>query len=143
MSIDLLANITKEGHFKWSEYLWQQGFKQYGQPTPEQQANIILLFTRIEEYIREPFGQSLTISSGFRSDAYTANLRARGIPAALHSAHNTGEAVDLHIPRNKTPRQFWDWCSARWPGRMELSSFTPTWCHLDIRQWSQKVRFAP
>jgi uncharacterized protein YcbK (DUF882 family) len=45
--------------------------------------------------IRGVWGKPLTVTSGARCVAYNQSLRDRGIPAALHSNHTKGIAVDI------------------------------------------------
>lgn len=144
--IDPRKTIVTGGHFTWGEYLLLHEWNKYGEPDETETNNIKMLMTAVERYIRVPFARGLTISSGFRTAAYTEHLRNMGISAAIHSMHNAGRAVDLHIPRGFTSQSFWDWCSERWPGRMENHHATPTWVHLDIGHpgdWGKHLRFNP
>lgn len=140
--VNLNEPIVKDGNFEWHEYLRLKEWAEFVTPTAEQIKNAVFLFTELQK-LRKELGQPLYITSGIRSMAYTKWLRKRGIPAALGSAHLSGQAVDLAPPKGMTTRQFWNWCHKRWPGRMEAFESTPTWVHLDTRDWGKRVRFKP
>lgn len=140
---DYNSPIVTDGNFTWAEYLRLQMWNAFAIPTPEQIKNAEFLFTHLQELIRTPLGKGLTVSSGIRTAEYTAYLRSRGIPAATRSAHNEGKAVDLKPPASMTNAQFWAYCDKRWPGRMENLHATPSWVHLDTRNWGSKQRFNP
>ena len=135
--------IVQGCHFDWWEYARLQEWNALAIPTDKERASAITLFTHIRDYIRVPLNKALTISSGCRTKEYTQYLRRKGIPAALASAHNEWKAVDLLPPAGMSNAQFWHWCSARWPGRMENLSATPGWVHLDTREWGSRRRFNP
>lgn len=143
MMINGQQKIIKNGSFTWAEYATAKMWGKLLQPTEEQKANAIQLFTYLEGMIRMPWGQPLFIASGARNDAYTQYLRSQNIPAAIHSAHNEWKAVDLYIPRKCTPKEFWDFCKAHWPGRIEHWVATPSWVHLDTREWGKRITFKP
>jgi uncharacterized protein YcbK (DUF882 family) len=133
--------IVEKGSFTWREFLTIRGWNSVVSPTEEQYHNAIFLFHELQK-IRNELGKPLTITSGIRTLAYTYYLRKKGIPAALKSAHLEGRAVDLTCPGMKN-RQLWEFLRARWPGRMECLTATPTWCHIDTRKWLQKITFKP
>lgn len=139
--IDYSAPIVPGGKFKWGEYAWLPKMQIYAKPNEQQRKNAIQLFTYLQPF-REELDEELIITSGARTLEYVQILRARGIPAALKGAHNTWEGVDLTCRAMSTPR-LWRWFDERWPGRMELLKYTPSWVHLDTRQWGERVRFAP
>lgn len=139
--IDYKATIIPGGSFTWGEYAWLPQLGKYAEPNETQYRNAIQLFTRIQKF-REELNRPLIITSGARTPEYVELLRSKGIPAAVNGAHNHWEGLDLTCPSLSTPR-LWRWFDARWPGRMELLRYTPSWVHLDIRKWGDKVRFAP
>jgi hypothetical protein len=143
IDIDYKALIVPDGCFTWGAYAWLPGLKTMAVPTETQKGNAMTLFFHLKNLIRVPLGKPLTISSGARTAEYTLYLRRKGIPAATKSAHNEWAAVDLHPPEGMSNAEFWHWCDERWPGRMENLAHTPTWVHLDTREWGKKVRFNP
>lgn len=130
-------------HFVWAEYATLREWNKLAQPTEAEYKNAVFLFIHLRDLIRLPLGKPLTISSGARTLPYTHYLKGKGVKAGTQSAHIEWKAVDLYPPEGMTARQFWDWCGARWPGRMENWWATPTWVHLDTRQWGRRVRFDP
>lgn len=62
-------------------------------PTPEHQANMVLLCEKVLEPIRANFDCPLMLSSGYRSKALNAITKG----ASLTSQHCTGEAVDIDM----------------------------------------------
>lgn len=134
--------IVPNGHFTWREYITLGLWNKLAEPTEVQKANAEFLFAELEK-LRIALGKPLTISSGARTWEYTRFLRQQGIPAALRSAHMDWQAVDLKAPEGMSNQSFWQWCHQRWPGRMEHFSATPTWVHLDTRNWGQHIRFHP
>lgn len=145
MSLILKPNqeIVPGCKFTWKDYALLPQWKELASPTSQELENAKFLFTQLYKYIRQPLGKALYISSGARTTAYTKFLRAQGTPAALQSAHNEWKAVDLRPPAGMTNAQFWHWCDARWPGRMENLEATPHWVHLDTREWGKRRRFNP
>lgn len=141
--IDYDDFIVPNGFFKWREYALLREWGKLATPTDAQRNNAILLFRYVRDLIRVPLGEPLTLSSGARTAEYVAYLRSKGIPAALHGAHNDWAAGDFLPPASMTNAQFWHWCDKRWPGRMEKLESTPKWVHLDTRQWGERVRFNP
>lgn len=139
--MDFKKPIVPGGSFTWEEYAWLREFKAYGQPTAAQRNNAVFLFTELEP-LRKELGKPLIITSGARTAEYTAHLRRKGIPAAPRSAHNEWKAVDLICPGMKTP-ELWKWFDKRWKGRMEALEATPTWVHLDTRDYGKRIRFKP
>ncbi len=129
--------------FKWHEYAILREWNAYAIPTEQQRAAAINLFTRIRDYIRGPIGKPLTINSGARTSEYVAYLRRQGIKAATKGAHLEWAGVDLRAPDGMSNAEFWKFCHAVWPGRMENLSATPHHVHLDTRQWGNRVRFNP
>lgn len=97
----------------------------------------------LADRVRESFGAPLTVASGARCMSHTLALRAQGIPAALHSAHLEGLAVDLH---SEHMQAFHDHCLKnliRWDCWMEDPKATPLWAHLQTRPVSGKRAFKP
>lgn len=141
--MDYSTLITPNGHFTWHDYALLREWNAYAIPMPSEIQSAIFLFRQIEELIRVPLGKPIYVASGARTAAYTAHLRSRGIQAAIGSAHNTWQAVDLRTPAGMTNKEWWVYCDARWPGRMENLKYTPTWVHIDTRQWGQRIRFNP
>lgn len=137
------TNIIPAGSFTWREYAVLKGFHELAIPTPSQYQNAMFLFTQLQKLIRTPLGKPIDIASGARTAEYTRWLQKCGIPAANKSAHNDWQAVDLHVPKGMSLTEFWTFCDSRWPGRMEQWQFTPTWVHLDIRNWGERIRFKP
>lgn len=131
----------KRGNFTWGEYALLPRFSQYAVPTEQERKNAIFLFQEVQK-IRELIGHPIIITGGCRTSAYTKHLRANGIPAAQFSAHNEWRAVDISCP-NMTNKELWDFCNKHWAGRMELLRYTPTWVHLDTRNWGSHQRFVP
>ncbi|NBW08384.1 MAG: hypothetical protein EBR82_10185 [Caulobacteraceae bacterium] len=134
--------IVKGGSFNWREYCLLKGFNKLAQPDVKQHANAIFLFIELQK-LRNALGKPLTITSGARTMEYTLWLRKQGIPAALKSAHLDWQAVDLAPPVGMTQKQFWDFCRKHWPGRLENWQATPTWVHLDTRNWGLRQTFNP
>lgn len=101
--------------------------------------------------VREEWGQPLNSNSGARCHQQTINLRMRGIPAALGSAHNEGLAVDLapvaarpELPEDylKRVKAFQAFCLSKleeWGCWMEHPGSTPLWAHLDFRPRKDRV----
>lgn len=81
-------------------------------------------------YIRGVYGESLTVSSGYRPGKY--NVRAGG---AKNSSHMTCEAIDLH-----DDGKFANWCVNNLKELekaglyMEDPASTKGWVHLQIRK---------
>lgn len=135
--------IVPGGNFTWGEYALLRMWNTLAVPSKEERDHAVFLFTHIQKLIRTPLGKGLEVSSGARTLAYAKYLRSIKIPAALGGAHNTWEAVDLEPPAGMTNAEFWAYCDKVWPGRMENLHATPTWVHLDIRNWGMKQRFDP
>ncbi len=135
--------IISGGHFTWGEYLTLRMWRRMAIPKGSHVANIQFLFEKLEKLIRLPLNKPLIISSGYRTSQYAAYLRSIRIPAAMQSAHNSGEAVDLEPPYGMSVKELWQFCDSRWPGRIELLKYTPGWVHLDTRQWGERIRFRP
>ena len=141
MIIDYKQPILPEGSFTWAEYALLPQFKRYAVPTEKEYIEAVRLFDFLQP-LREKLGLPLVITSGVRTKEYTINLRKRGIPAALNSAHNHWQAVDLVCPKLSV-KELYQFFDKHWLGRMELLAYTPTWVHLDTRSWGKKIRFKP
>jgi Peptidase M15 len=141
MAMDYQQPIVPGGSFSWAEYALLQQWNAFAIPTQANYQNALFLFTQLQP-LRQQLGRPLTITSGARTPQYTQFLRSQGIPAALQSAHMDWAGVDLTCP-GMSNGDLWRWLDARWLGRMEVLSATPTWCHLDTRNWGQKLRFKP
>lgn len=147
MAIDYASSIIPHGHFLWKEYAYLHEFNQYAVPTDQEKQNAIFLFTQIEP-IRRELGKETEIRSGCRTPRYTQYLRSlyyqgkMSSLAALNSAHNEWKAVDIFVGDMKVA-DLWHFCDQRWAGRMELLAYTPTWVHLDTRNWGKHERFKP
>ena len=133
--------IIEAGSFTWAEFTYLKGFKSFATPSEQEYQNALFLFSQLEP-LRKQLGFPLIISSGVRTASYTRYLRKRGIPAALNSAHNTWQAIDLICPKLSTPK-LWSFFDQYWSGRMELLQYTPTWVHIDTRNWGRHQRFVP
>jgi len=133
--------IVSNGSFTWAEFTYLKGFKLFTNPSEQEYQNALFLFSQLE-LLRKQLGYPLIISSGVRTADYTQYLRKKGIPAAINSTHNTWQAVDLICPKLST-KKLWDFFDSRWSGRMELLHYTPTWVHIDTRNWGSHQRFAP
>lgn len=96
----------------------------------------------LADQVREDWGKPLNVSSGARCLKHTMHLRATGTPAALQSAHISGEAVDL-IPVDKaTLPAFQTFCKDHlltWGAWMEAPESTPAWVHLQVRPVRNRV----
>lgn len=141
--IDYNAPIVPGGNFLWREYARLKDWNAFLNPTETQKRNAIILFGHVQNLIRAPLGRGLIVGSGARNSAYVQYLRSRGIMAAPNGSHVTWEGVDLWPTGGMTVRQLWDFCHARWPGRMERWEHTPGHVHLDTWQWGQRIRFNP
>ena len=135
--------IVKNGHFTWHEYALEREWNKLLVPDTPQKDRAIFLFTHVEKLIRVPLNEEIFVHSGARSKEYTRYLIKKGYKAAMNGAHITWGAVDLGAPKTMTNRQFWNYCDKVWPGRMEILERTPTWVHLDIRNWGKRERFIP
>lgn len=135
--------IVTGGNFTWGEYATARAWNALFIPSKLEIDKAIFLFTHIQKLIRGPLGKGLDIASGARNVQYAKYLRSMGIPAAMQGAHNDWAAVDLEPPHGMSNAEFWKYCDKVWPGRMELFKYTPSWVHLDIREWGMRKRFAP
>lgn len=139
---DYNCPIIDNGSFTWAEFTYLKGFKKFAVPFDEQEyQNALFLFAQLEP-LRKQLTFPLIITSGVRTANYTQYLRKQGIPAAIHSAHNTWQAVDLICPKLSTS-QLWRFFDTYWSGRMELPHYTPSWVHIDTRSWGSHQRFIP
>lgn len=141
MSVDYSKAIVLNGSFTWAEYALLREWNAYAIPTEAQEKSAIDLFTKLQP-LRQALGKPLLITSGARTIQYTNFLRAKGIPAARQSAHIDWAGVDIKCP-SMTNEALWRFLDARWLGRMENLKATPTWCHLDTREWGKRIRFNP
>lgn len=139
--LDYNAPIIPGGSFLWAEYALLREWNTLAIPTDIQKANAIKLFTELQP-LRKLLNKPLIIKSGARTNEYTAYLRKKGIPAAAKSAHVDWQGVDIVCPSMRVI-DLWNFFDLHWKGRMEHFSATPTWVHLDTRQWGQKIRFHP
>lgn len=141
MVMDYQQPIIPGGSFLWIEYALLQQWNALAIPTQTQYQNALFLFQQLQP-LRQQLGRPLTITSGARTPQYTQYLRSTGVPAALASAHLDWQGVDLQCP-SLSNADLWRFLDGRWPGRMENLSATPTWVHLDTRNWGQRLRFNP
>lgn len=91
----------------------------------------------LADMLREHWGKPLYCTSGARCDAHTAFLRARGIPAALYSAHNEGLAIDLTTKYVSEIDDLQKWVidhAEDWGYYVEDPKDTPTWVHIQLRK---------
>ena len=112
-------------HFTEEELMCKCGCRRL--PRPEIILRAVLL--------RERWGEPLEVRSGARCMAHTLALRASGTPAALKSAHLSGEALDL-APIGSPIAEFHDFVEGQLEALglyMEDRSATPTWCHIQTR----------
>lgn len=135
------ATIIPGGSFTWHEYAFLHDWNVLAHPSEIQEQNAITLFSHLQD-IRNLIKKPIIIRSGARTPEYTAYLRKRGVPAALHSPHMEWKAVDITIP-SMSNKDLWLFCNDNWKGRLENLHFTPTWVHLDVLQWGERVRFNP
>lgn len=141
IQVDYSKAIIPRGNFTWGEFLWMPRAARHATLTASEYNNAVFLFSELQK-LRKELGRPLIITSGKRDLQYTRLLRRQGIPAAWKSAHIDGQAVDLTCPTMSTA-QLWHWIDKRWPGRMELLAWTPSWVHLDTRDWGKRIRFKP
>jgi hypothetical protein len=90
----------------------------------------------IADEIRRGWGSGVECTSGYRCEAYSLYLRMHNVPAAVHSAHNSGEAMDFR-PVNGKIQEFQNYCRSRLVELdiyMESPQFTMSWCHLQTRK---------
>lgn len=139
--LDYQAPIVVGGSFTWAEYALLRAWHALAVPTAPEIEKARFLFTELQK-LRQALGKAMVITSGARTAEYTRYLRANGTPAAPKSAHNTWEAVDITVP-GMSNKALWEFCHTRWPGRMEQLRYTPTWVHLDTREWGKRLRFVP
>lgn len=140
---DYSQAIVNGGNFTWGEYALLRMWNTLAIPNKQERDHAIFLFTHIQKLIRTPINKPMDIVSGARTVTYAKYLRSIGIPAALKGAHNSWEGVDLEAPSGMSNAEFWRYCDKVWPGRMELLAYTPTWVHLDTRNWGRRERFKP
>lgn len=94
-------------HFKLSEFTNSSTATARGidnTPNEQQIANLKRICEEILEPLRAFAGQPIIIGSGFRCPAL--NKAVGGVP---NSQHQTGEAVDIHIPNNATGIKWFTW----------------------------------
>jgi hypothetical protein len=98
--------------------------------TMDQRANLEKLAATITE-LEKIIGRELTVTSGLRSDQDQLRIN----PGVKHSAHLSGEAVDVA----DIDGRLYDWCLEnvheliRLGIYVEDKRFCPTWIHLQIR----------
>lgn len=122
-------------NFLWGEYAYLPRWDTFAIPSEQERKNAQTLFGHLQRLIRDPLKKPIRITSGARPAAYN-----KLISKATKSAHISWEAVDLAAPAGMSNAEFWHFCDARWPGRMEQLAFTPTWVHLDTREWGKRLR---
>lgn len=93
-------------HFSLAEFIRSQTATRHGianQPNAAQTAALQALCANVLEPVRKHFGQSIRISSGFRSLALN-----RAIGGSTSSQHSHGEAADFEISgvSNKAVAEF-------------------------------------
>lgn len=94
-------------HFKLIEFTRSATASARGiknEPNEKQKANLKRICEEILEPLRVFAGQPIIIGSGFRCPAL--NKAVGGVP---NSQHQTGEAVDIHIPDNATGMEWFTW----------------------------------
>jgi len=96
----------------------------------------------LADTVRKAWKRPLVIVSGARCAERTADLRKKGIKAALKSAHNEFIAIDI-VPVDKTLlNDFKDFCVKHleeWGCWMEDPDFTTMWVHLDLRARKNRI----
>jgi hypothetical protein len=83
-------------NFEVAEFARSSSAKRLGisnQPTEAHIANMKLLCEKVLQPVRDHFGRSIFLSSGYRSAALNAKTRG----ASSTSQHCTGEAVDIDM----------------------------------------------
>jgi hypothetical protein len=96
----------------------------------------------LADRVRAEWGKPLIVASGARCLKHTLDLRKKGIPAALGSAHLSGEAVDLRPLDLKDIKEFHEFCQinlSKWDCWMEDPAFTRTWAHLQVRPTRTRI----
>lgn len=63
--------------------------------------NMNPLILEMLDQAREKFDKPIKINSGYRTQAYNENLKARGYKASPNSSHLKGLAVDIHCNNSK------------------------------------------
>lgn len=139
--VDYNAPIIPFGDFKWGEYALLRDWGTLAIPSEQQRLNAVRLFTELQP-LRQLLNRPLIVTSGARTKQYTQYLRTRGIPAASRSAHLDWQAVDLTCPGMST-LELYNFFNKHWQGRMEHYTATPTWVHIDTRNWGKRQRFMP
>ena len=104
--------------------------------TTQVRGNLIFLAKNLD-VIREALKKPIIITSGYRSPEHN-----RKVGGAKFSAHLEGKAADITTP-HLTNEELWYFCKRFWRGRIESLEATPTWVHLDTRQWGKKIIFKP
>lgn len=90
----------------------------------------------VADQLREMWGGPLFVSSGARCYEHTIALRARGIPAALRSAHREGLALDLRPEKPEQIIDFQRFVESKLDQLdiyMEDRRFTRQWAHIQTR----------
>ena len=84
---------------------WQQIDRIFGIKASSD-AHISLRFISFLDYFEDRFQRPIHIISGYRSPAYNAQLRKRGVLAAKTSLHMEGMAADLRVGKRLGARAF-------------------------------------
>lgn len=96
-----MNNIQLTPHFKLSEFTKSSTASARGipnVPNKEQVSNLKALCVEVLEPLRQWYGKTIIIGSGFRCPALN-----KAVGGVSNSQHMKGEAADLHIPTIKAP----------------------------------------
>jgi len=104
--------------------------------TDDVKSNIKKLIPKVNALLSDLGIESVSVSSGFRTQASNASLKN----ASKKSAHMTGEALDLSDPKQEIGKKIMANTSLLKKHGLFLEdlSATPTWCHLDIKARSER-----
>lgn len=108
-----IVQVTKNFHL--SELLHSNTAVRLGLkniPSQDHQANLITACHALFQPMREALGQSVLISSGYRSPAVN-----KAVGGSATSAHSVGYAIDFISPKFGTPREIATFLAKELPAR--------------------------